>query len=45
MKLKPNVFLKIADTLLSTKILAPSKIQRKILMFGEVGAPESYFRD
>ena len=40
-KLKPNFFLKIVDENATT--LTCAKIQRKLLMFGEVGAPESFF--
>ena len=46
MKLNLNFFLKIADTLVeNAMILTCTKIQRKILIFGGVGAPKSCFWD
>ena len=45
-KLKPKMFLKIADTFVeNAMILMCANVQRKILMFGEVEAPESSFWD
>ena len=46
-KLKPRFFLENREHTFveNTMILIYAKIQRKILMFGEVGAPESYFWD
>ena len=45
-KLKPKIFLKIADTFVeNAMILMCANVQRKILMFGEVEAPECPFWD